>query len=304
MIVMNLPNFFLIGAGKAGTTAIYEYLTQHSQVYMSSVKEPNFFAFMDEGVNFSGPGEDHAINKTSVTNWDTYLALFDNIDVSKQKAIGEASHWYLYSEQAAKRISHYLPEVKLIAILRDPVKRAYSDYMHFVREKRETCSEFTEAIKQEESRIQKNWGFGHYIRRGLYFEQLKRYFDIFNRHQIKIYLNEDLQSDSHNLMKNIYQFLEIDDTFVPDTSYRPNVSGIPKNQLLHGLLNQTNPVRKLIEPFAPQGLRKLAIKIKGGNLVQPPLDPEIRYQLIQEFFVEDILKLQDLIDRDLSEWLK
>lgn len=299
---MVVPNFLLIGAGKAGTTALYEYLRQHPQVYMSPTKEPNFFAFMGEEIDFQGPGEQEMINCTSVTNFEIYYALFKQ--VSNQKAIGEASHWYLYSPKAAARIKYYLPNVKLIAILRDPVQRAYSDFLHFVRDSREPYTDFVQAIQEEEIRIEKNWGFGHYIRRGLYYQQVKRYFDRFDQSQIKIYLNEDLKANSLGLMNEIFQFLGIDDTFVPDTSYQPNVSGIPKNKALHTLFRKSNPIRTLIEPIAPASLRKLAINLKGKNLVQPPLSPEIRQQLIQEIYREDILKLQDLVQRDLSKWLE
>ncbi|MEO1349020.1 MAG: sulfotransferase domain-containing protein [Cyanobacteria bacterium J06635_15] len=296
-----MPNFLLIGAGKAGTTAIYEYLRQHPQVYMSPVKEPNFFAFMDERVNFKGPGEREMINRTSVTQPEHYRALFDG--VKHESAVGEASQWYLYSDRAAERIKHYLPDIKMIAILRDPVKRAYSDFLHFVRDDREPIKDFMQAIQAEDQRIEAHWGFGHYIRRGLYHAQIKRYLDRFERHQIQIYLNEDLKQDATGLIQNIFNFLNIDETFQPDTSYRPNVSGIPQNKLLHRFLGKSNPIRTLIEPYAPAGLRKAMINLKGSNLAQPPLSPEVRQQLIP-IFREDILNLQDLIDRDLSGWLQ
>jgi hypothetical protein len=295
-----LPNFLLIGAGKAGTTAVFEYIRQHPQVYMSPVKEPNFFAFMGEKVNFSGPGEDKAINAQSVTDWTSYVRLFDK--VTSESAIGEASHWYLYSPYAAQRIKTYLPNINMIAVLRDPVKRAYSDYLHFVREGREPYSNFLEAIQQEDYRIKNNWGFGHYVNRGLYYEQVKRYFDIFERGQLQIYLNKDLKDDAPKMMRSIFNFLEIDDSYTPDTSFRPNVSGVPKNKALHLFLSKSNPIRKIIEPVAPVALRKMAINLKGGNIEQSPLPDEVRQILIPRFR-EDILKLQDLIQRDLSDWL-
>lgn len=298
---MTMPNFLLIGAGKAGTTAIYEYLRQHPQVYMSPVKEPNYFAFMDAPVNFKGPGEDAMINRTSITDMESYRALFRG--VQNEAAIGEASQWYLYSEQAAGRIQHYLPDVKMIAILRDPIKRAYSDFLHFVRDDREPIKDFGQALQAEEHRIQNHWGFGHYVRRGLYYGQVKRYLDRFDRSQLQIYLNEDLKADATGLMHNIFRFLNIEASFRPDTSYRPNVSGIPQNKLLHRFLGKSNPVRTLIEPYAPASLRKAMITLKGRNLSQPPLSPETRQQLIP-IFRDDILKLQDLIDRDLSAWLQ
>lgn len=298
---MKLPNFLLIGAGKAGTTALYEYLNQHPQIYMSPVKEPNFFAFMGEEVGFRGPGEEETMNKSAVTDFDTYKMLFKA--VTTEKAIGEASHWYLYSPLAADRIKQYLPDVKLIAILRDPVKRAYSDFLHFVRDQQETHTDFLEAVSDEEERVASNWAFGHYIRRGLYYEQIKRYFDRFERAQLAISLTEDLKADSITLMQNIFQFLEVDNTFVPDVDYKPNVSGIPQNKALHSFLSKSNPLRKIVEPIAPIGLRKFAIRLQGKNIFHPPLTPEIRQQLIP-LFREDILKLQDLIQRDLSNWLK
>jgi len=298
---MAQPNFMLIGAGKAGTTAIYEYLRQHPQVYMSPVKEPNFFAFKGEKLTFRGPGEDRMINATSITDPTQYQALFDG--VSGEKAIGEASQWYLYSEKAAVRIKEAFPTIKLLAILRDPVKRAYSDYLHFVRDDREPIDSFIAAIAQEQTRIDAHWGFGHYIRRGLYYEQVKRYFSLFDRQQIRLYLNEDLKTAPSGLMKDIFKFLEIDETFSPDTSFRPNVSGVPKNKLLHRFLGKSNPIRMLLEPYAPDRLRKAMITFKGNNLSQPPLPDEIRQELIP-MFREDILKLQDLLQRDLTAWLQ
>ena len=119
------PNFILIGAGKAGTTAIYEYLIQHPQIYMSPIKEPNYFALTGEIVAFKGSGKDR----------------------------------------------------------------------NFVRDEREPIDDFISAIKAEPDRIDNHWGFGHYVRRGLYYKQVKRYFDRFNRQQIKIYLDEDLKAD-------------------------------------------------------------------------------------------------------------
>src|SRR5918998_2242905 len=128
---MTMPNFLLIGAMKAGTTAFYQLLDKHPQVYMSPNKEPNFFAFEGEKLDFRAPSDIEGLNRHAVTEIEEYQALFDG--VSGEKAIGEASHWYMYKPEASGRIKHHLPEAKLIAVLRDPAERAYSEFLHFVR---------------------------------------------------------------------------------------------------------------------------------------------------------------------------
>ena len=145
-----LPNFLIIGAAKGGTTSLYHYLNQHPQVYMSPMKEPRFFALENEKLNFQNP--DKAINKTSVTSLSEYYKLFDG--VTNETAIGEASPLYMYSTKAVERIAHYVPTAKLIAILRNPVDRAYSCYKHLIA--LEPYS-FADAILHEDKRISQNW---------------------------------------------------------------------------------------------------------------------------------------------------
>src|SRR5215218_4707583 len=123
---MTMPNFLIIGAGKSGTTSLYHYLGQHPEVFMSPMKEPKFFCFEGERPNFRGPGDDEEINRKCVTTIDAYRALFDG--VACEKAVGEASSMYLYYPKAPERIDHHVAGVRLIAVLRNPVDRAYSSY--------------------------------------------------------------------------------------------------------------------------------------------------------------------------------
>ena len=145
---MKMPNFMIIGAAKAGTTALYKYLEEHPQIFMSPQKEPRFFALEGEKIDFRGPG---AMTRFRyVTDIETYRLLFKN--VSNELAIGEASTWYLYIPKAAKGIRHYLPNVKLIVMLRDPVQRAYSNFLGLRREGVEPLEDFTEAMVAEKER--------------------------------------------------------------------------------------------------------------------------------------------------------
>ena len=295
-----MPNFLIIGAGKAGTSSIYHYLKQHPQVYMSPLKEPKFFALEGETLDFQGPDKD-IVNRTSVNNLEDYQNLFQ--EASTEIAIGEASPVYLYDPKAPSKIKTYLPEVKLIAILRNPVERAFSSFTHLLREGFETLS-FEQALAEEENRIQKKWApLWHYQQKGYYYEQLKRYYSIFKREQIEVYLYDDLRDNSTNLIQSIYKYVGVDDTFIPDLS-KKNVSGNPKSRFVHDLFTKDNQIKSLLKPLFPKQLRRnIADTAIEKNLgAKPMLKGETRHQL-QQLYREDVLQLQDLIGRDLSAWL-
>lgn len=307
---MTLPNFLVIGAQKAGTTALYYYLKQHPQIYMSPEKEPHFFALEGEAIDFRGPRDKEILNDIAVTEPETYHELFKG--VSDEKAAGEASAVYLYSAKACNRIEHYVPEAKMIAILRDPAERAYSSFLHMVRDGREPLEDFGRALREEEARIRDNWGpIWHYKQAGFYCGQLKRYFETFDREQIRVYLYEDLKDDPGGTLKAIFQFLEVDDTFDPDVSGKYNAAGVPRNRslhVLHGFLIKSHPLKSALKPFVPRNLRRQAVRrlvngIRNRNLVKPSFPPEIREQLVADY-KQDVLKLEDLIQRDLSGWLR
>lgn len=296
---MTMPNFLIIGAEKSGTTALYHYLKQHPQIYMSSVKEPNFFSLEGEKLDDLGPGH---LPSGHITDIEDYRKLFRG--VSDETSIGEASPAYLYQQKAAERIRHHIPDAKLIAILRDPVERAYSNFLHCISLGREPLEDFEQALQEEEMRVQNNWrGLWHYKRKGFYYEQLQRYFDLFDKSQMRVYLYEDLNEDPSGTLRDIFHFLEVDDSFIPDTSARFNVSGVPRNKALHSLVTNLN--RPAIKRFIPiRVLHALREPVRDRILTEPPqLSPEVRGLLI-EVFREDILKLQELIDRDLSGWLE
>ena len=150
-----MPNFIVIGASKAGTTSLYEYLKQHPQIYMSPMKELRFFAIEGEKVDFCGPWDRIEIERYSIKTLEDYKNQFQG--VTDEIAIGEASPWYLYSEKAPKSIKSYIPDAKLIAILRDPVDRAYSHFSMHVMNGREPLADFTQALQEEEERILNNY---------------------------------------------------------------------------------------------------------------------------------------------------
>ncbi|MGQ4646863.1 sulfotransferase domain-containing protein [Lyngbya aestuarii] len=158
---------------------------------------------------------------------------------------------------------------------------------------------FTKMIQNKSSGI---------IRGRYYYSHLQHYLSLFEREQIKTYLYQDIKTDVDGLMKDIFQFLSVDEKFIIDKSAHHNKGGIPKNKLIYNLINNLSKNQKLFKKTIPQGLYQpiyhTFIGLKNRNLAKPPqLSQEIRQQLV-ELYREDILKLQDLIQRDLSPWLE
>lgn len=300
-----LPNFLIAGAAKAGTTSLYYYLNEHPEIYMSPIKEPKFITSNFIKFPFKGIG-DEKVEKNIIKNWDSYLELFSG--VKEEKAIGEASADNLYYyEQSIFYIKKFLGDVKIIIILRNPIERAFSSYIHLVRDNREFLT-FEEALEQEEIRKKENWEFiWHYKSVGFYYNQVKAYLENFSN--VKIYLYDDFKENPLKVVQDIYRFLGVDDSFVPkNIKTQFNVSGIPKNKLLQRFLTKPNMLKKAIKPFVkvliPKGTRqKIINKLINNNLEKSQMKPEAR-EYLKDIYREDILKLQELIKRDLSHWLK
>lgn len=285
-----LPNFIIIGAHKAGTSSLHEYLKHHPHVFMPTrLKEPRFFAFDETNPALTAKSHD----VFPVRTMESYRSLFSS--VKDEIAIGEASPEYLNSSIAAHKIHNTIPHAKIVVSLRNPVDRAYSQYLMEHRNGRVGGS-FKEAFYK---RLNKN----SYSRQSvLYYDNLKRYVDLFGINHVKVILFDDLKSNSSHVIKDLYQFLHVDDSFSPDLSHKHNKGGVPKNRLMHKVLSNRH-IRRRLKPLFPSSLRKIGRKIKDMNLESAPkLTPDVREELL-DVFRDDVLRLQDLIKRDLSIWL-
>ncbi len=288
---MTLPNFIIIGAYKSGTTSLYHYLRQHPQIFMSQIKEPNFFAHEKKAEMMRREGKVVRV----VDNMNTYTGLF--ADVTDEKAIGEASPIYLGTPLAAQRIKETMPDVKLIAILRQPVDAYYSDHNMRIRESqtRKVEKDFRERFRETEEKIRSGAISGP-----MYYSQLKVYYDLFDPSQIRVYLFDDLLKDGQAVIQDICRYLGVDDTFEADMSQTFNPGGLPKNRKLGDKLNKLLNKKKLNKlPF----VKKILLHMQKSNTVKfPPLSPDLRRELTG-IFREDIQNLQELIGRDLHSWL-
>jgi hypothetical protein len=290
-----LPNFIVIGAAKAGTTALYWYLAEHPQVFMSPVKETNYFAYgLDaQGRLLYGDPELHSFPVRSLLDYERLFA-----DADDALAIGEASPIYLECPQAANRIQRLLPESRLICSLRHPVERAYSDYQMYLR------SRGRRLAPSRDLTADAIWAQpdSHWMQIGRYHEQLTRYFDVFPRDQIHVFLFDDLRRGALEAVRGVYRFLGIDPGFVPDLEAPHNIGGLPENRLLESLLTSSR-IKSAVEPWIPKGAANWVRRLRTGNMrPAPPLPAELTKELTR-YFREDIKLTEELVGRSLDHWL-
>jgi hypothetical protein len=287
---MTLPNFVIAGAMKAGTTSLLEYLGQHPQVYKSPIKETRFFTF--------DPDNPEHVNKSyrnfPVRTMDAYLEQFAG--VKDETAIGEATPNYLISPLAPARMKEIIPDVRLIFSLRHPVKRLYSIYLMGVT--RGTAS----------GNVYEDLRPGGYLAEfHRYSPYFRRWRDCFDLPQMKIVLFEDFKSNPLEVVQSLYIFLGVDGQFVPDTSRRYNVGGIPKNRFAAGLARGLKGVRnkryfRMIKSYLPDSIRSWNAKLRGATLKKPDPLPADLAQELAAYYSDDVLELQKLLEIDLSVW--
>ncbi len=299
-----MPNFLVAGAAKCGTTSLYHYLKQHPNVFMSDVKEPNFLI---EGAPVKSIGvRDRLSASRDIRSYEAYLRLFEK--AYGYQAVGEASistlFLYPYSIPAIKR---YLGDPRIIIILRDPAERAYSAYTFLVRDGWEPLS-FAESLQREEKRAAEGYRLmWRYRALGLYSHQVRAFQEQFS--SVLVLLYDDLKRDPSLLMRSVYAFLGVDDSVVPQAFQIQNPSGNPRSRLLNALLVKPKRLHAVARRLggAVMGERRwieLRESLRRANLRKPPPpEPQIMREL-REDFREDILKLQELIGRDLSAWIK
>ncbi len=288
---MPLPNFLIIGAARSGTTSIYHYLRQHPQVFMSNLKETNFLGYEGEEDPYTFP----------IRSLAAYEALFSA--AAGHRAVGEASPLYLVLPSAPERIHQLIPQARLIAILRDPAERAYAAYLGARRSGREPRS-FAQALRDYRNRAAGSLSWAHFDA-GFYHSHLTRYLNRLGRERLAVHFYDDFARDNAAIMAQIYRFLDVDDSFVPDTSIRYNASGCAHSRMLDAVV-RSNPFKRNLKARIPYRIRKplmaLGTAINLRNLVKPALAEDLRRDLIG-LYREDILKLQDLLQRDLAPWL-
>lgn len=289
-----LPNFLIVGAAKSGTTSLYHYLKQHPDIFLPEWKEPHYFI------------DDPYFTLHRIQTERMYAKLFAK---AHHKAVGDASTGYLQNKGAPRLIKNSLGNIKILILLRDPVLAAYSLYHHQLRKHGETLPSFEDALSAEEYRkndksfrkkcygYQANYYYFHFF---LYYEQVKRYLEIFGKENIKIFLYEELKENPIAVSQAAYRFLGMDDNFVPEIKIYNQAGGIlsiPRFWKDYGIFLKT-----LKFMFSKNIIKKMPHLIRNiGRQPPGPINPQTEKQLRKRFY-EDICKLEVLINRDLSMW--
>ena len=286
------PNFFIVGAAKAGTTSIHAYLSKHPEVFMSALKEPHYFSSFEMKPEFDN-------FMPIVRDSRAYQELFIGSD--GYTAVGEASPSYLCDADAAKHIKSAIPNAKIIISLRNPVQRAYSAYLMFYN-KGFTSLPFREALEEDQARTEKGWGASfEYIEHGLYADQVERYLNAFGRSNVMIILFEDLIRDTAMVMQEVARFLGIGPEGFPESTFERAHNPYEESRgAFSRTLLRSRPIRVFSKRWVPLSLRAAVrnhlLFTKGEK---PKLDDEVR-RLLGKRFAPDLQRLEQLLERNLG----
>jgi len=289
-----LPNFFVVGAPKAGTTSLCKYLEQHPQIFVSPIKEPCFFA--PEVRDFSDETRRRAAEGAMVFDWDRYRRLFDG--VRGERAIGEGSVSYLSSPGAPGAIRERIPNARIIMMLRDPSDRLFSHYVGACATGATTRGFVAWMAEQRAIEAGRRPAWGH-ITPGWYASHLSRYLAVFPASQVCVLLYDDYVQTPERVYRDVLKFLDVDSDFPLDALERHNVTLVPRwPRLGHRWIA---PVRRTIRAVLPRGMtdrvHHALMKPRG---IGPRADERDEVIALYE---SDIRELQRLIGRDLSAWL-
>jgi hypothetical protein len=293
------PNFFIVGAPKSGTTALYHYLKQHPEIFMSEVKEPHFF------------GTD-LVRPFSIRNEQEYLSLFSK--ARNAKRVGEASVGYLLSKRAALEIKKFCPSARIIIMLRNPVDMIYAGHSELVYGGVEDILDFEAALNAEEDRrrglrvpVASHFPGEAFLYReaGRYSDKVKRYLDVFGRESVQIIIFDDFITETSRIYRQTCQFLGVSSQFEPRFEII-NPNKIVRNRILGNFLNSP-ALRRLARGFMPFAARRVIgrslLRLNTRYEPRPPMPLELRRRLQAEFAPE-VEQLSRLLGRDLTYWCR
>jgi Sulfotransferase domain len=306
-----VPDFFIVGHAKSGTTALYEMLRRHPQIYMPQGKEPWYLA---QELHDRPPPRPDGIARTL----EEYLMLF--ADARPTQRIGEASPLYLWSRTAAGAIAQVAPEARIIAIFREPASFLRSLHLQFVETYVETESDFRTAISLEGERRQGRqippytyWPqtllYSEHVR---YVEQLERYRAAFGAERMLMLVYEDFKRDNEATLRTVMRFLEVDDS-APVELVEANPTVAVRSQRVHELVHAVSvgrgpvsvAVKRALKALTPRGLRRSALRATQQRVVytSPPAPDEQLMLELRHRFKGEVLALSEYLDRDLvSLW--
>lgn len=302
---MALPDFVIIGSPKAGTTALHAALVRHPDLFMCSPKEPKFF--MTDGPprrrDQRGPGDAHSAGEW-VWSREGYESLFDPAPESATR--GEATPFYLWDRRAHKRMAEVIPRARLIAVIRDPVDRAFSNWMHLRADGLEPVKDFLAACRLEASRRDRGWApFWRYLELGRYGEQLAHLHQYFPPEQVHIVRYRDVVEEPVATLRAVCEFLGVAPvlTEVPHANVGRWAAETPANEVLRRAVRAGAALGSFGPPHVWRKVEKPMLKgLQRGTPGRPRVTLEQRAALLPAF-ADDIALLERLTGQPFQDWL-
>ncbi len=302
------PDFFIVGHAKSGTTALYEMLREHPQIFMPASKEPWFFA--QELLERTPPRPEGTPQSLA-----EYLAWFAEAESGQRR--GEASALYLWSHTAAPRIHAVRPDARIVAILREPASFLRSLHLQFVQTYVESEHDFAKALALEPARREgreiprhtywpKALLYSEHVR---YVEQLRRYRDLFGAERMLVLIYDDFRRDNEQTVREVLRFLDVDENFIPKELHaNPTVQARSRalNELVHAVSVGRGPVsvavKQAIKSVTPKPLRERALAaVKQRVLYAEPEQPdEALMDGLRVRFRPEVDALSEYLGRDLA----
>jgi hypothetical protein len=299
-------NFFIVGAAKGGTTTVFERLNKRADVYLSPLKEPNYYSDDIETQNFST--EFRANTRLDLSDYFTqaplqvrqigfvrreseYAQLFDPAP-SEAVLVGECSTSYLWSKAAPSNIAKAHPKARILIMLRDPISRLYSHYM-MARKYGFTSRPLIEAVKNDMNHTQKGWGSSElFVELGMYSDQIARYKAIFPEDQIKIMLTSDLRNP--NKWSELISWLELSKDNTPrdikDKSRDANTAGLPRLESLNRFLTKSG-LKKTLGRFIPSPFKRALVRWYYDSESLPKITEEER-DFLKGIYKDELVRLK------------
>jgi hypothetical protein len=302
-----LPDFLVVGAPKAGSTAVHQALVQHPRLFLSNPKEPKYFLTGDqkpERRTQRGPGDAHSAQEW-IWERDRYERLFDAAPGDTLR--GESTPFYLWDKAAHRRIYDAVPHAKLIAIIRDPVDRAYSNWTHLRSDGLEPEADFLAACRLEPKRVAAGYApFWRYLELGRYGEQLEHLFSVFPREQVHVLRYKELIDQPQATLDAIFGFLGAEAGLVTRIP-ASNTSGWAGPGALNTALRRSIRGGAVVGSYVPpqiwrQAQRPLVAALKREKTHRPTLPVAYRRELVERFR-DDIALLESLLGRTYQDWL-
>ncbi|WP_336027206.1 sulfotransferase [Geodermatophilus sp. FMUSA9-8] len=301
-----LPQFVIAGAPKAGTTALHAALATHPGLYLSPVKEPKYY--LTDGRppprgRQRGPGDAHSAREW-IWRREEYLALFDGAPAGTVR--GESTPFYLHDRAAQRRLAADVPGVRVVAVVRDPVDRAWSNWVHLRADGLEPEADFARAVELEERRVAAGWApFWHYRGLGRYGEQLRDLYTVLPREQVLVLRYRQLVDSPDETLDRVSDHLGVERGVahaVPPENVKPYVADTAR----HRVLSRLARAGAALGAYAPprvwrQASRPLLAALHAGRAPRPPMPVEVRRAVLAPLLA-DIALLEEVTGESFDDW--